>query len=226
MVEALRLFGFGDKCLAQIKGFIPTRQHGIQSTASFHQFGELVRVFGSAVLLLPFFFCGSRVAIQTSHQLQGLTLQGAHTQNHIFFWVCRRLHIIYPKNKFTTSGMESIFEFGRLSGLQVQPTKSQIIFSNTAIHQLTYQGIAEVAPSTTTRYLGYQKSSVIFINWAFHIKNALRRFLTATRVSTTLEHRVLMLNAIAPPSILSTAAVFGPPGWALTQLDHLYKQFL
>ena len=64
------------------------------------------------------------------------------------------------------------------------------------------------------------------INWALRIKSAQRRLFTATRVATTLEHRVLILNAIVLPGILFTASVFEPPDWALKQLDHLYKQFL
>ena len=79
-------------------------------------------------------------------------------------------------------------------GLQVQPAKSQIAFINTAIYQLTYQDIAVIAPPTTTRYLSYQVGTgkLRDINWALRIKSAQRRLFTATRVATTLEHRVLI----------------------------------
>ena len=46
-----------------------------------------------------------------------------------------------------------------------------------------------------------------------HREFAQRRLLAATRVSTTLEHRVLILNAIVPLGILFTAPVFEPPPW-------------
>ena len=134
------------------------------------------------------------VAIQTSPNLQGFTLPGVHTTTHIFSGFVDDSTLFLHKACQLRPALDIIMEFGRLSGLQVQLAKSQIIFLNTAIHQLTYQDIAVVTPSTTTRYLGYQVGTgkLRDINWALRIKSAQRRLFTATRVATTLEHRVLI----------------------------------
>ncbi|CAI5747527.1 unnamed protein product [Peronospora destructor] len=165
------------------------------------------------------------VAIQTSPQLQGLTLKGAHTQTHIFSGFVDDSSLFLQQASLLWPAMEIIIEFGRLSGLQVQPTKSQIIFLNTAIRQLTYQGIAVVAPSTTTRYLGYQVGTgkLRNINWALRIKNAQRRLLTATRVAVSLSPQQFLTC-----SSLQTTQTFeycwasdgGVPGasWMQTQI--------
>ena len=232
MVEALRLFGFDKNFLALMQ-----RLH-TNTTAWFSVNGELssVRPVRSGIRqgcpLAPLLFLVVveilAVAIQTSPNLQGLILPGVHTKTHIFSGFVDDSTLFLHKACQLRPALDIIMQFGRLSGLQVQPAKSQIIFLNTAIHQLTYQDIAVVTPSTTTRYLGYQVGTgkLRNINWVLRIKSAQRRLFTATQVATTLEHRVLILNAIVLPGILFTASFFEPPDWALKQLDHLYKQFL
>lgn len=51
--------------------------------------------------------------------------------------------------------MELVREFGRMSGLQAQPTKSHLIFLNTAVQEETYCGLPMLAHGDTVRYLGY-----------------------------------------------------------------------
>ncbi|OWZ14768.1 RxLR effector protein [Phytophthora megakarya] len=51
--------------------------------------------------------------------------------------------------------MKIVTKFGRLSGLQVQPNKSKLIFLNKAIELESYHGLPVLAQGATVRYLGY-----------------------------------------------------------------------
>ncbi|CAH0474837.1 unnamed protein product [Peronospora belbahrii] len=197
IVEAVRLFGFSENFLALIQ-----RLH-TNTTARYSVNGELSSLRTSRCRPLQYkrrhIFPGSHFPENTQKPIY---IRGLSTTLTLFLQQASLLR----------SAMDIVLEFGRLSGLQMQTTKSQIIFLNTAIRQLTYQGIAVVAPSTTTRYLGYQVGTgkLRSINSSLCFKKAQRRLLTATRASTTLEHRILILNAIVLPGILFTAVVFEP----------------
>uniref|UniRef100_M4C326 RxLR effector candidate protein n=1 Tax=Hyaloperonospora arabidopsidis (strain Emoy2) TaxID=559515 RepID=M4C326_HYAAE len=80
----------------------------------------------------------------------------------------------------------------------------------------------------TTRYLVYEIGTrdLEHKNWAIRIQKIQRPLLTATRVATSVENRVLILNSIVLPSLLFTASVFDIPDWAEKELRNLYKKFL
>ena len=80
----------------------------------------------------------------------------------------------------------------------------------------------------TTRYMGYAVGTgeLAATNWAARIRNVQRRLATATKLATSVEHRVLILNVIMLPAVLFTAAVFDPPPWAERQLRNIQKHFL
>ena len=63
-------------------------------------------------------------------------------------------------------------------------------------------------------------------NRAQWIQKIQKRFLRATRVATSVENQMLILNSIVLPSIFITAIVVEIPYWALKKLHNLYKQFL
>ena len=48
----------------------------------------------------------------------------------------------------------------------------------------------------------------------------------ALPTATSVQHRVVILNAIVLPSVLFTSAVFDMPRWEHTELAQLYKRFL
>ena len=118
--------------------------------------------------------------------------------------------------------------FGQLAGLKVQPSKRKLIFLNLAVSVDTFFGIPVLPHSDTTRCLGYAVNTgeLADVNWAARIRNVQRLLATATRLATSVEHRVLILNVIMLPSVLFTAAVFVLQKWADQQLQGLQKQFL
>ena len=80
----------------------------------------------------------------------------------------------------------------------------------------------------TTKYLRYEigTGQLANKNWAQRIWRIQRRLLTATRVATSVENRILLLNSIVLPLLLFTASVFDLPRWAEKELHNLYKYFL
>ena len=118
--------------------------------------------------------------------------------------------------------------FGELSGLSVQPAKSELIFLNTAVAISEFEGFTVLCHGQTTRYLGYQVGTVdlVHANWALRIRNVRKRLATAASLSTSVAVRIMLLNAIMLPAVLFTAAVFRLPQWARAELHNLQKQFL
>ena len=88
--------------------------------------------------------------------------------------------------------------FSALSGLHVQPAKSQLLLLNRSVKLERYEGIAVVPTGETTRYLGYEigTGELVNKNWAQRIRKIQRRLLTATRVAMSVENCVLILNSI------------------------------
>ena len=109
--------------------------------------------------------------------------------------------------------MDLVIRFGNLSGLRVQPDKSQILCLDPAITQSHYAGIRVVGSNETTRYLGYHVGTgeITNANWALRLRNVRRPLLTATGVATSVTNRVIVLNTIVLPSVLFTAAAFEIP---------------
>ena len=109
---------------------------------------------------------------------------------------------------------------GRCRACISNPTKSKIIFINRAITIECYAIVEVVPPGGTIRYLGYEIGTGYLENknWAIRIQKIQRRLLTATRVATSVEYRVLILNSIVLPSLLFTASVYYIPDWAEKEL--------
>ena len=82
--------------------------------------------------------------------------------------------------------------FGRLSGLTVQPTKSKVIFLNTAESLPEYEGIPVLPPGETTRDLGHQVGTGVLtdVMGSVRVRSACRRLAAATRVETSVSLRV------------------------------------
>ena len=119
--------------------------------------------------------------------------------------------------------MNKVKQFWRLSGLQVQPTKSKIILFNTGVDTKNLHGIPVLRHGDTVRYLGYAVETKEFgtVNWAARVRNVQRRLATATWLASSVENRVLIFNVVMVPAVLFTAAVFELPPWAEQQLRNL-----
>jgi hypothetical protein len=111
---------------------------------------------------------------------------------------------------------------GRLSGLQVQPTKSHLLFLNTAVEVKPFSGIPVVKLVDTVRYLGYAVGTreLTYVNWAGRIRAVQRRLTTATQLATSVENRAMILNVTMLPSVLFTAAAFDMPMGSYTNSKH------
>ena len=88
-------------------------------------------------------------------------------------------------------------------------------------------GIIALRHGDTVRYLSYAVGTgeLAAANWAARVRNVQQRLTTATRLATSVENRVLILNVIMLPDELFLAAVFKLPPWAEQQLRSLQKQF-
>lgn len=91
-----------------------------------------------------------------------------------------------------------------------------------------HYGIPVLRHGEAVRYLGYAVGTgdLTTPNWAARARNVQRRLATATRIATSVENRVLILNVIMLPALLFTGAVFELPPWAEQQLLNIQKQFL
>ncbi|KAE9032264.1 hypothetical protein PR003_g5465 [Phytophthora rubi] len=230
--ETLRAFGFNEAFIDLMR-----RMH-TDTSASFLVNGEQskARAVESGIRqgcpLAPLLFLLAAeilgLAIQQNPDLTGLPVPSLEGVRHIFSAFVDDSTVFLERATQLKRTMELVRRFGALSGLHVQPTKSQIIFLNTAIQLREYGGIAVLQHSDTVRYLGYEVETgqLTNKNWVARIRKIQRRLATATRIATNVENRVLILNAIVLPSILFTAAVFEMPAWAEKEICNITKQFL
>ena len=86
--------------------------------------------------------------------------------------------------------MDKVNQFGRLSRLQVQLTKSKIIFSITAVDTRKLHGIPVMRHGNTVQYLGYAigVGDLATVNWAAQVRNVQGRLVTATRLDTSFKN--------------------------------------
>lgn len=232
LYETLRNFGFDDRFVKLIE-----RMH-TGTTASFVVNGsrsEAIPILsgirqGCPLAPLLFLLVAEilGIAIQQDPQLRGLPVPGLPEETHIFSAFVDDSTIFLEHANQLAPALGLVKRFGQLSGLHAQPTKSKLIFLNKAVKQYEFEGIEVLQEPNTTRYLGYEVGTgqLTNRNWADRIRKIQRRLLTASKIATSVENRVLILNAIVLPAILFTAAVFDLPEWAETQLRNLYKQFL
>ncbi|OWZ03532.1 RxLR effector protein, partial [Phytophthora megakarya] len=94
--------------------------------------------------------------------------------------------------------MRNVKEFGRISGIHVQPAKSKFMFLNLAIEEENWCGIPVLPPGQTVRYLGHDvgHADLPKINWTKRIRSIQRRMVTAEAAATSVRGRVGLLNAI------------------------------
>jgi hypothetical protein len=149
------------------------------------------------------------LAIAQDKSSTGLKLPGSENERHKFSAFVDDSTVFLTEAKQLPHIMAIVEDFGRQSGLRVQPTKSKIIFLNTAVEMETYQGIPVLKHGDTTRYLGYEVGTgeLTEVNWAAQIRKIQRRLATATQLSTSVETRVSLLNVIMLPSVLFTASL-------------------
>jgi exonuclease III len=168
------------------------------------------------------------LAIQQDSQVRGIEIPGGGGERHEFSAFVDDSTVFLDQAQQVPRVMQIVANFGKISGLQVQPTKSHLIFLNTAVNVEEYEGIPALAHGDTVWYLGYAvgTGTLMNVNWAERIRGIQRRLATATQVATSIENRVTLLNVIMLPSVLFTAAVFDMPNWAVKQLVNMQKQFL
>jgi hypothetical protein len=168
------------------------------------------------------------LAIKQDKGVEGIQVPGSAGDTHTFSAFVDDSTVFLQEAKQIPRVMQVVKQFGRLSGLQVQSTKSHLIFLNKAVKETTYCGLPVVPSGETVRYLGYEVGTgeLTDVNWAGRIRAVQRRLATATRLATSVENRVIILNVILLPSVLFTAGAFDMPAWTEEQLRNLQKQFL
>jgi hypothetical protein len=168
------------------------------------------------------------LAIRQDKQIERIDIPGGSGQRYVFSAFVDDSTVFLNKASQLPRVMALVKRFGQLSGLQVQPTKSHVIFLNTVITADPFNNIPVLRMGDTVRYLGHEVGTgeLTDINWAMRIRSVQRRLATAAQLATSLENRVQILNVIMLPSVLFTAAVFDLPDWSGTQLRNIQKQFL
>jgi hypothetical protein len=166
------------------------------------------------------------LAIRQDKKIEGMVVPGTTEQRHGFSAFVDDSTVFLQEAKQLPHVVALVRQFGRLSGLQVQPTKSHVIFLNTEIEMAN--GIPVLRHGDTVRYLGHAvgTGNLWDVNWAQRIRGVQRWLATAAQLATSVENRVLILNVIMLPSVLFTAAVFEMPDWAGNELRNIQKQFL
>ena len=93
-----------------------------------------------------------RLALRQDTSLEGLDAPRLPGETHFFSAFVDDSTLFLAKARQIPHAFSIIHAFGALSGLQVQPTKSKIIFLYRAITIECYAGIEVVPPGGTTRW--------------------------------------------------------------------------
>ncbi|KAE9036079.1 hypothetical protein PR001_g9006 [Phytophthora rubi] len=218
-VEMIRKLHHGTTAQFLVNGELSAPQEVISGIRQGCPLAPLLFLLAAEILAL---------AIQQEPAVTGIKVPGGDGATHKFSAFVDDSTVFMQEARQLSRVMNIVKKFGRLSGLQVQPTKSKIIFLNTAVVLHEYEGIPVLRSGDTVRYLGYAVGTGMLadVNWAVRIRNIQRRLATATQLATSVENRVTILNVIMLPAVLFTAAVFEIPQWADSQLRNLQKQFL
>ena len=229
---ALTRFGFSPEFVAMIR----TIHNG--TTAQFLVNGELSRTqevrsgIRQGCPLAPLLFIIAAevlaLAINDDPTDPGITVPHGGGTRHKFSAFVDDATVFLHEARHISRVLQILEQYGRLSGLRVQPRKSKLLLLNLTVKCEEVCGIPVLCHGDTTRYLGYLigTGELTDVNWAARIRTVQRRLATATQLTTSVELRVLILNVIMLPSVLFTAAVFDIPAWAEKQLRNLQKQFL
>jgi hypothetical protein len=226
---ALRKFGFSEEFVNMLR-----RLHD-GTTAQFLVNGELsdpqevISGIRQGCPLAPLLFILAAevlaLAIRQDMEIEGIQVPGSTGDRHSFSAFVDDSTVFLQEAQQVPRVMNIVQQFGRLSGLKVQPTKSHLLFLNKAVTATSYGGIPVVTQGDTVRYLGYAVGTgeLTDVNWAGRIRAVQRRLATATQIATSVSNRVTLLNTIMLPSILFTAAAFEMPAWAATQIRNMQK---
>lgn len=168
------------------------------------------------------------LALNEDIKLRGCQLPGNIEKPHKFSAFADDATVYLCKTKDLKYVQRKLNKFGEISGLRIQPTKSQYIFLNTAIKQINIQGIPVLRMRDVTRYLGIYigVGEIKQMNWELRCQTIERRLVTAVKLGLSIIEKVIVLNTIVLPSILFTAAYFQLSATILTKLENLQKQFL
>jgi hypothetical protein len=97
------------------------------------------------------------LAIKQDKGVEGIQVPGSAGDTHTFSAFVDDSTVFLQEAKQIPRVMQVVKQFGRLSGLQVQSTKSHLIFLNKAVKETTYCGLPVVPSGETVRYLGYER---------------------------------------------------------------------
>ncbi|KAF1322123.1 Rxlr effector protein, partial [Globisporangium splendens] len=168
------------------------------------------------------------LAVQQDPHLEGIRVTRSGAEPHLISTFVDDSAVFLKQGKQLPRLMQLLSEFGKQSGLHVQPTKSSYICLNTAVVQEQRCGIPILKHGETVRYLGIQigTGNITQANWEDRLQKLRTRLIIAAKVSNSVVGRVLILNSILLPSILFTAGYIKPPAKVVDQLVNLQKQFL
>ncbi|KAF1314195.1 Rxlr effector protein, partial [Globisporangium splendens] len=168
------------------------------------------------------------LAVQQDPHLEGIPVTRSGAEPHLISTFVDDSAVFLKQGKQLPRLMQLLSEFGKQSGLHVQPTKSSYICLNTAVVQEQRCGIPILKHGETVRYLGIQigTGNITQANWEDRLQKLRTRLIIAAKVSNSVVGRVLILNSILLPSILFTAGYIKPPAKVVDQLVNLQKQFL
>ena len=96
------------------------------------------------------------LALQQDTTLKGSDAPGLPGQKHLFSAFVDDSTLFLANAGQIPHALRIVTAFGALAGLQVQPSKSKIIFLNKSISTERYEGIEVVPTGGTARYLGYE----------------------------------------------------------------------
>ena len=166
------------------------------------------------------------LAIHQHPELSGLSVPRAVGATHIFSAFVDDSTLFLETADQLEPALRLVKRFGGAIRPPRPTSKKQTLFLNTSIRLQRYQGISLVPAHDTVQYLGYEVGTgeLVQPNWAMRLRRVGRQLLTATTVAASVQHWVVILNAIFIPSVLSTSSVFDMPLWAHTELDQFYKR--
>lgn len=132
-------------------------------------------------------------------QLQGIEVGGERPVTVIASTFVDDTAVFLKHGRMLPRLLDLLQAFEAISGLKVQPAKSELICLNKAVQQREHFGIRVLSSISTTRYLGIQVGHVkaIQASWSKRVAGICVRLAKATRVSTRVVRRVKIFNAIA-----------------------------
>jgi len=136
--------------------------------------------------------------------------------------------VFLPRGRDLPKVMRCVEDFGALSGLKAQPTKSCYIPLNVAVNQRAFHAIPCLPHGSVTRYLGVNIGTgpLHDANWPTTIQALKVRLAVAAQLHLSVLERVQLLNTVMLPAVLYKAAYIPPDPTTITKLTNLQKNFL